>query len=271
MRRIALPLLAVGALASGSLAFLFSGATAAWLANGAWTGTALFAVGALTVACRRIPDREGRRPWSYLRAACISWLGGQLAWDALNALGVALPFPSLPDLGWLAFAPLALAGVYRLAPASAGEKAISALDALATAIAVGAVVGVLYYDQATSSELSTLGVGLAIAYAVLHSAAAATIAQSLFTRLSLLRRPDLLFLLAGLLAQGVAFCLWAGALLDGSYVPGGEPFDLLWSAGLVAIGIGGLKAVGAGPSQSSGQPNAMSVCEVSSRFLGSLS
>ncbi len=163
----------------------------------------------------------------------------------LNALGIALPFPSLPDVGWLAFAPFALAGVYRLAPASAGEKAISALDVLATATAVGAVVAVLYYDRATSSELPTLG--LALAYAVLYSAAAATIAQALCTRLSLLRRPDLVFLLAGLLAQGVAFSLWAGALLGGSYAPGGGPFDLLWSAGLVAIGIGALKAVGAAP------------------------
>ncbi|MGI9110701.1 MAG: PAS domain-containing protein [Gaiellaceae bacterium] len=244
MRRIVLPVLAGGSLAAGALAFLFSGATAAWLANGAWTGSGLFAVCALVVACGRIPDRERRRPWVYLLAACVGWLGGQLVWDVLMALGVAVPFPSLSDVGWIAFAPLAVAGVYRLAPASPGEKAISALDTLATATAVGAVVAVLHHDRTVTSELPTFEIALALAYAVLYSAAAATIAQSLCTRLSLLRRPDLLLLMTGLLAQGVAFCLWAGALLDGSYVPGAAPYDLLQTAGFIAIGLGGLRAIG---------------------------
>ena len=247
MRRLALPALAAASVTAGLLAQLVAPPYALWVANGAWTGSALFAVLALTRACRRIGDPERRRPWAFLLAACCCWLAGQLAWDVLTATGTSLPFPSLPDLGWLLFAPVALAGVYRLTPASVGAKTISALDALAVAVVTGAVVGVFHYDNASRSELSDAGVTIALAYAVLHSAAAATIVQSLCTRLSLLRRPDLALLCAGLLTQGIAFTLWSGKLLDGTYHPGQEPLDVLWTLGMVAIGAGALRAVDSAP------------------------
>jgi two-component system, cell cycle sensor histidine kinase and response regulator CckA len=247
MRRRALPALAALAVGTGLLAQLSAAPYALWLANGSWTASALFAVLALAYACRRIEDPERRRPWAYLLAACSCWLAGQLAWDVLTATGVELPFPSLPDIGWLLFAPVALIGVYRLTPASVGAKAISALDAFAVAVVTGAVVGVFHYDNASHSELSDAGIAIALAYAVLHSAVAATIVQSLCTRLSLLRRPDLALLTAGLLTQGLAFTLWAGKLLDGSYRPGQEPIDVLWTLGMVAIGAGALRAVDGGP------------------------
>ncbi|HXH87250.1 MAG TPA: PAS domain S-box protein [Gaiellaceae bacterium] len=247
MRRGPLHALSGASLMLAVAAYLVPERFAPWVANAAFTLAGLFAVAALTVACRRIGDPERRRPWAYLLAACCCWLAAQIAWDVLYFLHVVLPFPSVADVGWLVFAPLALAGVYRLAPSSTAEKAISVLDTMAVGVGVGTLVGVLHYRQATDSNLSTAGIVVALAYAVLHSAAAATIAQSLCTRLSLLRRPDLLFLLVGLLAQGVAFSLWAGALLEESYTLGSEPIDLLWTIGLIAIGIGGLKAVNAAP------------------------
>ena len=247
MRHRALYCLAATSLTLGILAYLAPARLAPWLANTAWTLASSFAVIALVLACRRIDDAERRRPWAYLLAACCCWLAGQIAWDLLNALDVVLPFPSVADVGWLVFAPLALVGVYRLAPASAAEKAISVLDTIAVGAGVGTIVGVLQYRHSAGSTLSTAGIVVALAYAVLHSAAAATIAQALCTRLSLLRRPDLLFLLVGLLAQGIAFSLWAGSLLAESYTPGAEPLDILWTIGLISIGIGALRAVGAAP------------------------
>src|SRR5688500_15031872 len=116
MRRRALPALAALAVGTGLLAQLSAAPYALWLANGSWTASALFAVLALAFACRRIEDPERRRPWAYLLAAGSCWLAGQLAWDVLTATGVELPFPSLPDIGWLLFAPVALVGVYRLTP-----------------------------------------------------------------------------------------------------------------------------------------------------------
>jgi PAS domain S-box-containing protein len=247
MRQRPLYGLAAASVTVGLLAYLGPERFAPWLANTAWTLAGVFAVIALTLACRRIGDAERRRPWAYVLAACCCWLAGQIAWDVLYALGVVLPFPSVADVGWLAFAPLALVGVYRLAPASPAEKGIAVLDTIAVGAGVGTIVGVLHYRQAVDSSLSTAGIVVALAYGVLHSAAAATIAQALCTRLSLLRRPDLLFLLVGLLAQGIAFSLWAGALLDESYTLGSEPIDMIWTIGLVSIGIGALRAVGAGP------------------------
>ena len=247
MRRFVLPVLAALAVGAALLAQIAPGQYAFWLANGAWTGSALFAVLALAHACRRIEDAERRRPWAFLLAACCCWLAGQIAWDVLGVTAGTMPFPSLPDLGWLLFAPVALVGVYRLTPASPGAKSISAVDALAVAVVTGAVVGVFHYDNASRSELSNAGIAIALAYAVGHSAVAATIVQSLCTRLSLLRRPDLALLTAGLLTQALAFSLWAGKLLDGSYHPGHEPLDVLWTLGMVAIGAAGLRAVRSGP------------------------
>jgi len=89
MRRIALPALATLAVGAGLLAQLAAAPYALWLANGAWTGAALFAVLALTRACRRIDDAEQKRPWAYLLVACWCWLAGQVAWDLLTATGTA--------------------------------------------------------------------------------------------------------------------------------------------------------------------------------------
>ncbi len=217
-----------------------------WTLNLSFTLASLFAVVALHSAARRIANPEQRRPWLYLRAACAFWLAGQISWDAANAAGVVVPFPWVSDVAWLLFAPIALAGVYRLAPASSGEKLIALFDALAVAVAVGAVVTAFYFDEASVSTLSGLAIGVALSYGVLHSAMAATIVQAIVTRRALLGRPELLVLSVGLLIEGVAFSVWAGQLLTGTYVAG-TFVDLLWTVGLVAIGAGGLLAVDGAP------------------------
>src|SRR5687768_1137816 len=92
VRRKPLSALAAGSVTLALAAYLAPEAIAPWLANGAWTTAGIFAVIALTIACRRIGDPERRRPWAYLLAACCCWLAGQIAWDVLSFLGVVLPF-----------------------------------------------------------------------------------------------------------------------------------------------------------------------------------
>ncbi len=242
-------LAALAALAAGSGVVGLtssSDATRTWSFNLSWTLAALFALVATHRAAQRLGQPEQRRPWLFLRTACAFWLAGQLAWNAASAAGVGVPFPWVSDAAWLLFAPIALAGVYRLSPASSGERLIALFDALGFATAVGTAVAIVYYDEAAASPLSPFAVGIALAYAALHSAAAATICQAVLTRRALLRRPELVALCLGLLIEALAFSLWAGELLRADYHPG-TFLDLLWTVGLIAIGIGGILAVDGAP------------------------
>src|SRR5262249_35844085 len=54
----------------------------------------------------------GRGAWLLLGASCVSWAIGQLIWTYYERVRhVPVPFPSLADAGYLAFTPLAIAGI----------------------------------------------------------------------------------------------------------------------------------------------------------------
>ncbi len=62
-----------------------------------------------------------RNAWLMIAAAILSWAAAEIYWTAAILNNPAAPYPSPADIGYLAFYPLAAAGVYLLVRARAGE------------------------------------------------------------------------------------------------------------------------------------------------------
>lgn len=79
-----------------------------------WTIAAAFAAFSSFRAARSLQGAE-RAAWLLFAAACTAWTAGQLVWDFYELyLDVAVPFPSYADLGYLAFGPLMIVGLFVL-------------------------------------------------------------------------------------------------------------------------------------------------------------
>src|SRR5688572_7879407 len=73
----------------------------------AWTAGAVCALAGL-LAARQTAGPSTRATWTWLSLAALSWLLGQLAWDAFALIG-SPPSPNLADAGWWGFAVLVIA------------------------------------------------------------------------------------------------------------------------------------------------------------------
>lgn len=56
-----------------------------------------------------------RAAWLIFAIACAAWAAGQVIWDVYEIfLGIAVPYPSYADIGYLAFGPLMIVGLFVL-------------------------------------------------------------------------------------------------------------------------------------------------------------
>jgi two-component system, cell cycle response regulator len=62
-----------------------------------------------------------RWAWLFIAAAILAWAAGEIYWTAYIEGNAAAPYPSPADIGYLAFYPLAAAGLYKLLRARANE------------------------------------------------------------------------------------------------------------------------------------------------------
>ena len=87
---------------------------AIWINDVAWTLSSACAAWACLSTSRRV-ERPRRRAWLLFGLGCVSWLIGQLHWDYSQLiLGVGIPFPSIGQIFFSAFAPFLIAGVLQL-------------------------------------------------------------------------------------------------------------------------------------------------------------
>ena len=87
---------------------------------------------------RREGARTGRA-WRLLGLACLSWGCGQAAWTWYEiVLGRDVPFPSIADIGYLGFVPLAAAGLLAFpnVPTRLSSRVRAVLDGLLIASAL---------------------------------------------------------------------------------------------------------------------------------------
>src|SRR5919204_2524625 len=87
------------------------GSLGRWVDNPGQLAAAALAAAACSWAARRSSGRE-RLGWALLAASAASWAAGQTVWSAYALLlGVAIPYPSSGDIGFLAAIAFAFAGI----------------------------------------------------------------------------------------------------------------------------------------------------------------
>ena len=83
---------------------LASDRAAIWINDIAWTMTSACTAWACLRTSRKV-ERPRRRAWLLFGLGCVSWLIGQLHWNYSQlVLGVGIPFPSIGQIFFSAFA-----------------------------------------------------------------------------------------------------------------------------------------------------------------------
>jgi hypothetical protein len=184
-------------------------------------------------------DARLRAFWWLLAAACGAWMLGEVIWSAYDLAGTEPPIPSLADLGYLAFIPLAV-GALLCHPEIRGggtRRARFLLDGLAIA------VGLLFLSWisilgplARSTDLTSLGGIVTVAYPF-GDVVIAIFVVFLLQSMATVKQLGLWCLLAGLIALALADSAYAYIVYVKHYTAG-SPIDVGWVVGFVGIALG---------------------------------
>ncbi len=188
-----------------------------------------------------------RRLWGFLAAATASWAAGQAVWSAYEVLGrTEAPFPSVADVGFLAFPLLAAAGLllWHGGPyLSAGTR-----DLIDGALLAGALLMVSWKTAlgsvVTDGTELTLSYVLGVAYPV-GDLVSATVVLLLLVRAGGRTRPHVAVLAAGLLSLAVADSAYVYLQTEGGYATG-NVLSVGWVTGFLLIGAAAVVARGSG-------------------------
>ena len=202
--------------------------------NAHWTAAGgLAALYAVLVA--RKASGIDRRIAILVSFGTLAWFLGQLAWNVQTAFDYFnVPAPS--DVGFLLVAPPIVAAFVitafgRLAKA---EEAAVYLDAMAIFLALTAIILAIYGDQVGTGE--TVGSAVAIAYPIIHLAAAAAGLVALLAARAAPRGGGYVLLL-GLAVLGFAWVDWLRQAVV-ALPAAGNAGNYAFSFGMIAIGVG---------------------------------
>ncbi|GAA0805719.1 putative bifunctional diguanylate cyclase/phosphodiesterase [Spirilliplanes yamanashiensis] len=210
--------------------------------------SAAAAIAALTRAVRSAGRR--RLAWAVLGSGVLSWALGQVGWfwsETVNGVGV--PFPSLPDVGYLGFAPLAAAGVLLLPGIrqSPAQRCRGVLDGLVLGGSALLISYILLMKPLIGGRAAGLTKAAILAYP-LHDVMIVTVVLYM---LVLLRRVGvrdvpLSLIGAGMLVIAVADSGYAYVTIVGAFQSGGM-LDAGWSGGFLLIMLAALRKPDARP------------------------
>lgn len=233
--------LAAAAVLTSAVSYLVDEDSRVWWGNASWELAALVAVLGVAAARRRSPGDE-QTAWTLLLVACVAWLVGQLIWWRYSVTA----FPASPnpaDLLWLAFAGLSAAAVLRFGGNPDGARVTRWLETIPLVIAVVALMTALMWDNIEQSTLPGIVEETALAYPIFYVAAALLMIQAVVSGAIELRgNAGAAAVVGGLVIEALAFILWTPQLLDESYVVGTHAIDVLWTAGLLLLGLGAWRA-----------------------------
>jgi two-component system cell cycle response regulator len=203
--------------------------------NGVAYDTVVVAAGlaCLTRALRGGPERAA---WIAISASVLAWAAGEIWWTAYIEGNPDAPYPSPADVGYLAFYPLAILGLYLLVRARARELDPRLwMDGAIAALGTGALGAALLFEfVADRTEGTTIEVATTLAYpfgdVVLISLVVGVIALTRW-------RPGRTWtlLLGGLTAMAVADVAFTLQSLD-SAVPGGDWVEPIYLISALFIG-----------------------------------
>ena len=204
-------------------------------------GIAVAAAGCCVWRALRVAGRS-RVSWLLLAGATGGWATGNGVWSYFELLSSrATPFPSLADVGYLAFPALALPALL-LRPSAAFSRTGRArlvLDGTMVAASVlnlswATSLGAVYRAGGDNRAALIVGLAYPISDVVILTVAVLVLAQARV-------RSGLIAFSAGLLAMAVAdsafsYMTAAGTYRTGSYI------DVAWFAAFVLIGLSALTA-----------------------------
>ena len=181
-----------------------------------------------------------RVAWSFFAASAASWCVGEIVWCVYEVgMGVAVPFPSAADAGYLLAVPLAIVGVFAFTSApgrltTRGEAVLSgaivALSLLFIAWSLG--LGDVYATSASTPAAQLIG----LAYPV-GDIITATVLVLALRRAHRSEIGRLALLLGGLAANALADSAFALLTANGTYGAIGSVLDTGWVVGFLAIAV----------------------------------
>jgi diguanylate cyclase (GGDEF)-like protein len=203
--------------------------------NGPIYDAAILAAG-LGCLLRAYEGGSERPGWLLIGAAVLSWAAAEIYWTLYIEGNASAPYPSPADIGYLAFYPLAVAGLYWLVRARAKELDPRLwMDGLIAALGTGALgAAVIFEFVADRTSGTTLEVATTLAYPlgdiVLLSLVVGVIALTRW-------RPGRTWtlLLAGLTAMAVADVAYT-LQTYGTTLPSGDWIEPIYLFAAVFIG-----------------------------------
>jgi diguanylate cyclase (GGDEF)-like protein/PAS domain S-box-containing protein len=236
---------------SGFLALYSNGSTTQTVSNLGLMAVAL-AAGGQSFARGRREGGQAARAWRLLGLSCLSWGCGQAAWTWYESvLGREVPFPSIADIGYLMFVPLAAAALmaFPSVPRRLSSRIRTVLDGLLIACAMlfmswMVVLGPLFD---AGGDPFTLAIGLAYPLGDVVIITILLFASSHRSQRTSSSRASRPLLFAGLLAFAVADSGFVYLTNSGSY-SSGSLIDIGWFCAFAAIFLAGtVRAIDAEP------------------------
>jgi PAS domain S-box-containing protein len=181
-----------------------------------------------------------RWAWALLAASAATWCVGEVIWSVYEVgQGVAVPFPSAADAGYLSAIPLAVAGIlaFPSAPSRSTTRAQALLDGTIVALSLVFIAWALglanVYETSTGAPLAKMiGAAYPISDIVIISVLLLTI-----RRAGRHQRGAMLLLLVGLAANAVADSGFAYLNAAGTYQVTGSMVDAGWVIGYLMIAL----------------------------------
>jgi diguanylate cyclase (GGDEF)-like protein/PAS domain S-box-containing protein len=197
----------------------------------------VFAVAAALVVSRRASSGGSRAAWALIGLGFAAYAFGDLAWFWFEIVrAVEVPFPSVADIGYLAFFPLVLLGLARLPREQAEGRLRSALDIAIVVVGSGAVIWWLVLGPVVdASGGDPADVLLGLAYPVGDTLVLFAVLAALLGRLTETSRTVLSLLAIGLVLNAAADLTYARLVIEESYTSG-MWLDLMYILGWVAMG-----------------------------------
>ena len=200
---------------------------------------AFIAAASCSFAATRNTGRT-RVAWTFFAASTFSWAVGEVIWSVYEVgLGVAVPFPSAADAGFLLAVPLGIGGVFAFtsAPTRLATKGQTVLSGAIVAmsllfIAWESGLGKIYATSPASPAAQAIG----LAYPV-GDIITATV---LFVALQRARKGEvgrLALLLGGLAFTALSDSAFAYLTANGTYSAIGSVLDSGWVIGFLLIAL----------------------------------
>jgi diguanylate cyclase (GGDEF)-like protein len=183
--------------------------------------------------------RRTRVAWALLSLACAAWGAGQAFWCTVSLTSSEVPFPSLADVGFLAF-PVLAAGALVVHPAGGGRtsRLQRLLDGMLTAGSLGLVGWLTSLGAVAHAGVHADGLAPLLLLAYPSSDVLLVVLTVLVLSRAARHRTALSLVGSGVVALGVSDSAFAYLGATGTY--DGGLIDLGWIAGFLLIAVAGL-------------------------------